>query len=106
MGYRSNRYPLFAIALSVATMLGQTAPEPIKLGSVILSGSIRTRVESWEWFTPNSGDPGYTFLGNQLRLGLTRPGKTFDWTFELEAPILLGLPDNAVAPGAQAQLGQ
>src|SRR5260370_10605875 len=88
------------------TTPGQTTPEPIKLGSVIVSGSIRSRVESWEWFTHNSGDPSYTFLGNQLRLGFTRPGKTFDWTFELEAPILLGLPDNAVAPGAQGQLGQ
>ena len=107
MGYLSSRYALVgAIGLSLVPVWGQTAPEPIKLGSVISSGSIRVRSESWEWFTPSSGDPGYTFLGNQLRLGLTHPGNAFDWTFELEAPILLGLPDNAVAPGVQGQLGQ
>jgi len=107
MGYLSSRYALVcAMGLSLVPVWGQTAPEPIKLGSVILSGSIRVRSESWEWFTPSSGDPGYTFPGNQLRLGLTHPGNAFDWTFELEAPILLGLPDNAVAPGVQGQLGQ
>src|SRR5438046_9535363 len=88
-------------ALTLLPAWAQTAPEPIKLGSVILTGSVRSRSESWEWFTPNSGDPSYTFVGNQLRLGLSRPGKTFDWTFELEAPILLGLPDDDVAPAAQ-----
>src|SRR2546425_5058059 len=44
-------------------------------------------------------------MGNHLRLNFTRPGKKFDWTIELESPILLGLPDNAVAAGAQGQLG-
>ena len=96
---------LVAVSLCVTPVWGQPAPKPIKLGSVVLSGSIRSRVEGWEWFTPSSGDPSYTFLGNHLRLNLTRPGKTLDWTFELAAPILLGLPDNAVAPGAQGQLG-
>src|SRR5947209_931255 len=86
------------LTLTLLPALAQTAPEPIKLGSLILSGSIRSRSESWQWFTPSSGDPGYTFLGTQFRLGLTRPGKTFEWTFALEAPVLLGLPDNAVAP--------
>src|SRR3989442_14929583 len=93
------------IPLSLLTLWGQAAPEPIKLGSVILSGAIRSRVESWEWFTPNAGDPSYTFMGNHLRLNFTRPGKRFDWTIELESPILLHLPDNAVAAGAQGQLG-
>jgi hypothetical protein len=92
-------------ALGPLALRGQTPPEPIKLGAVIVSGSVRSRVESWEWFTPNTGDPGYTFLGNHLRLNFTRPGKSFDWTFELASPILIGLPENAVAPGAQGQLG-
>lgn len=84
---------------------GQPGPEPIKLGSVVFSGSIRSRVEAWQWFTPDTGDPSYAFLGNHLRLNLTRPGKTFDWTIEIASPLLLGLPDNAVAAGAQGQLG-
>ncbi len=44
MGYLSSRYALVgAIGLSLVPVWGQTAPEPIKLGSVILSGSIRVR---------------------------------------------------------------
>jgi hypothetical protein len=90
-----------------AWVLGaQQAPEPIKIGdTTVLSGSIRSRVESWGWFTPNSGNPNYSFLGNQLRLNLTHTGEALDWTFELASPLLLGLPANAVAPGTQGQLG-
>lgn len=84
---------------------GQQAPEPIKLGSVTLGGSIRSRVEAWDWFTPDTGDPTYAFMGNHLRLNLSQSKKSFDWMVELEAPILLGLPDNAVAAGVQGQLG-
>ena len=65
---------LFAATL---TLWGQAAPEPIKLGSVVVSGSIRSRVESWEWFTPNTGDPSYTFMGNHMRLNFTRPESSF-----------------------------
>src|SRR5437868_15338964 len=96
---------VLAAGLSLSLCWGQTAAEPIKIGSVILSGSVRSRVETWDWFTPNSGDPLYGFMGNQLRLNLTHAGKSLDWTFELAAPILLGLPDNAIGPGAQGQLG-
>lgn len=83
----------------------QKPPEPIRLGSAVLSGSVRSRLENWEWFTPSTGDPGYSFLGNHARLNLSRAGKRFDWTVELAAPILLGLPDNAIAAGVQGQLG-
>lgn len=89
----------------IAPLCGQNAAEPIQLGPVTLTGSIRSRVESWQWFEANSGDSAYTFLGNQIRLGLSENGKKADWLFELEAPVLLGLPDNAVAPGVQGQLG-
>src|SRR5216684_2343255 len=71
-----------ALTLGVMWTFSLWGQEPIKLGSVVVSGSIRSRVESWEWFTPNIGDPSYTFMGNHLRLNFTRPGKRFDWTFE------------------------
>jgi hypothetical protein len=100
-----NRAIIVAVGFSLSLSWGQTAPEPIKLGSVIVSGSVRSRVEAWDWFTPNSGDPLYGFMGNQVRLNLTHSGKAFDWTLELATPILLGLPDNAIGPGAQGQLG-
>jgi hypothetical protein len=102
---RSSLHGAILITFGLLPLWGQAAPEPINLGSVIVSGSVRSRVESWEWFTPNTGDPSYTFMGNHLRLNFTRPGKTFDWTLEFASPILLGLPDNAVAAGVQGQLG-
>jgi hypothetical protein len=35
----------------------------------------------------------------------THSSEKLDWLFELGAPVLVGLPDDAVAPGAQGQLG-
>ncbi len=97
---------LVVTSLGLARLWGQQpAPEPIKIGSAVLTGSVRSRLETWQWFRPNSGDPSYSFLGNHARLNLTHAGKTNDWTIALAAPILLGLPTNAIAPGAQGQLG-
>ncbi len=98
----------FRVAVLMAGCLplfGQ-AVEPIKLGeTVVLSGSVRSRLESWGWFTPNTGNPNYSFLGNHIRLNLTHTGKALDWTFELAAPVLLGMPKDAVGTGAQGQFG-
>jgi len=83
-GWRHFCFLPFAFCLLIflwtCPLWGQAPPEPVKLGSVVVSGSIRSRVESWEWFTPNSGDPSYTFMGNHMRLNFTRPGKKLDWT--------------------------
>src|SRR5262249_54170533 len=80
-------------------------PQPHKIGGITVSGSIRSRVESWDWFTPASGEPDYTFSGNLFRLMLSKSKETYGWQVELAVPFLLGLPDNAVAPGAQGALG-
>jgi hypothetical protein len=89
-----------------AVILGQPKPpEPVKIGSAVLSGSVRSRLENWQWFTGDSGDSAYSYLGTHARLNLSRTGKHFDWTAELAAPVLLGLPNNAIAPGVQGQLG-
>jgi hypothetical protein len=84
----------------------------ISLGGLALAqtgikvqGSIRSRTEVWDWFTPDSGDPTYAFSGNIFRLSISKSHERFDWQVELAAPFLLGLPDNAVGPGAQGQLG-
>lgn len=67
-------------------------------------GSIRSRVEVWDWFTADRGNP-YAFSGNLIRLGISEQRKTWDWQIELAAPILLGLPDDAIRPAPQLQLG-
>jgi hypothetical protein len=95
------------LALAVFTSASaQQAFEPIKLGSVTFGGSIRSRVENWGWFTPNTGDPSYTYDGSTIRFGLSQSRARFAWTVEFEAPVLLHLPSHSVAPGNQGQLGQ
>ena len=80
-------------------------PKVRKFKGITFTGSLRTRVESWDWFEPNSGDPTYTYSGTTLRFSLSQAKENFSWNTEFAVPILLGLPGNAVAPGAQGALG-
>ena len=73
-------------------------------GNVIVSGSLRTRVEAWDWFKGDA-DGDYVYSGSLVRLGVSRSTPKRDWRIEFAAPVLLGLPDNAIAPGAQGQQG-
>jgi hypothetical protein len=76
-----------------------------KLGPVTMSGSFRSRLESWDWFQGDA-DNAYAYSGSLLRLSFSQKVSTVvDWQLELALPLLLGLPDGAVAPGAQGQLG-
>jgi len=87
------------------TAFAQDKPKVHKIGNVVVSGSFRTRVESWDWFQPTSGDPAYTFSGSTLRLSLSQAKENFSWNTEFAVPILLNLPENAVGPGAQGAFG-
>lgn len=80
------------------------ANEPLKNRSVVVSGSLRTRVESWDWFEGEANND-YVFVASLLRLNFTESRKAFDWQLEMAAPLLLGLPDDAIGPGSQGQLG-
>jgi hypothetical protein len=77
---------------------------PLELGGVTVAGSLRTRLESWDWFSGNANN-SYTYPASILRLSLSKSQKNFEWQLEFAVPFLLGLPDNAIAPGAQGQLG-
>jgi hypothetical protein len=81
-----------------------TAQEPLKLDGITVTGSLRTRVEVWDWFAGNANN-NYAFSGSIFRLRLAKTDKKFGWQLDLAVPILLGLPDDAIAPGAQGQLG-
>lgn len=95
---------ILAVAVGVTVASAQQAPAPLKLGDFTITGSIRTRVESWDWF--GSGDNSiYPYSGTLVRVGVGQQCSTFDWQIELAAPILLGLPEDAVASGAAGQLG-
>jgi hypothetical protein len=77
---------------------------PDKIGDVAIFGSLRTRAESWNWFEGNANND-YTYPGSILRLGLSQSRPAFDWQLEFAVPFLLGLPNDAIAPGAQGQFG-
>jgi len=80
------------------------AAEPLKLGSVVVSGSFRSRLEMWDFFEGNANNT-YAYSGNIFKLSFAQTLKRIDWQLELAAPILLGLPSDAIAPAPQLQLG-
>lgn len=89
----------------VAAMLpAQDGSDPLKIGNVTVTGSIHERYEDWNFF-PSKGESDYGYSGSLLRLGFSQKGQSFDWTFELAAPILLNIPNHAVLAAPQGQLG-
>jgi len=92
-----------ALLLAVPAII-LSAQSPVKWGDVVVSGSLRTRTEVWDFF-PGNADNSYAYSGNIFKLNFARTGKRVDWQFELAAPILLGLPDSAIAAAPQLQLG-
>lgn len=89
--------------LAISAASAQT-PQPLKVDGITVSGSLRTRVESWDWFQ-GAAHSDYTFPGSVFRLSLSQSAKAYEWQFELAVPFLLGLPDDAVAPAPQGQMG-
>ena len=94
-----------ATATATAAAAAASQPQPLKIGSVTVQGSIRTRLEDWNWFEPDSGNNSYVYSGNLFRISFSQTRETFDWQLEFAVPFLLGLPNNAVATGTQGQLG-
>jgi len=74
--------------------------EPIRVGAVTVSGSLRSRVESWDWFG-NNPDGSYTYSGSLLRVAFGQTKKAHDWELEVAVPVLLGLPTQAVGAAPQ-----
>ena len=96
---------LLLFSATLPALLAQTAvPEPLKIGDVTVSGSLRIRPESWDWFQGNANND-YTFLGSIFRLSLSQSTSKYDWQLETAVPFLFSLPDDAIASGAQGQLG-
>ena len=82
-----------------------TTPKQLKIGKVNFSGSLRLRVENYSWFETPGFEDDYTFGAAVLRLSLGQQREKFDWLIEGEFPVLLNLPERAVAPAPQGQLG-
>jgi hypothetical protein len=97
---------LFVSACFASSVFAQPAAtaETLKIGAINVSGSLRTRVELWDWFEGNANND-YAFSESILRVSFSESRKSFDWQLELAAPLLLELPDDAIAPAPQGQLG-
>ena len=81
------------------------SPTGIRIGSITFSGSVRARVENWNWFETSLAEPDYTFGAIVLRTSLSQQKKHFDWQIEGAFPLLINLPKNSIAPAPQGQLG-
>ena len=89
----------------LATTMLHGQPDASSSGHVVFQGSLRSRVETWNWFESNTGTNTYGLSGNLLRLSASKSAEKADWQMEFAVPFLLGLPQAAVAPGAQGQMG-
>ena len=81
------------------------APLPLRIGPVTISGSLRARGEGWDWFEAPGYDDRYAFGATLLRVSGLYSRPRLDVQVEVSQPTLVGLPDNAVAPAPQGQLG-
>lgn len=99
---------LFALAgragAQAASPSDGTAANAAKASPIEIHGSIRSRLEMWDWFG-DANPSSYAYSGNIVKLNFSQNGKHTNWKVELAAPILLGLPDDAILPGARGQLG-
>ncbi len=99
---RAARVVAVALAASSPAVAGA---QEVATGGLEWTASFRSRAENWDWF--DAGAEGrYTFLGSFVRAGLQQRLRSFGWRVEVMAPLLLGLPDDAVLPPPQGQLGQ
>ena len=80
-------------------------PKQLKIGKVNFSGSLRLRLENYAWFETPGFTDDYTFGAAVLRLSLGQQKEKVDWLVEGEFPVLLNLPERAIAPAPQGQLG-
>ena len=99
---------LFAVIAPCQTPSAPDAaksPTPLTIGSINLSGSWRIRSESWDWFEDGDASSTYTFPHSLFRLGIGQSRSKFDWEAEGAVPMLFALPDDAIAPAPQGQLG-
>lgn len=97
-----------------ATAPEQSQPKPapaaeVKYRGWKFGGSLRSRVEWWDWFNPGNPVVGkeneYAFWGNFVRFTAARSTKHIDIFGEVSIPFLVWLPHDATAPPPLGQLG-
>ena len=95
----------FLLLFVGASAMAQSDPAPVEIGGVTFSGNIRERYEAWDWFQPTTGQNLYSYSGTLMRFSFSQKKQNYDWNIELAVPVLLGIPNKAVDPAPQGQLG-
>ena len=95
----------FLLLLIASSAVAQSDSKPLEIGNVTFSGNIRERYEAWDWFEPASGQNLYSYSGTLMRFSFSQQRQSYDWNVELAAPVMLGIPNRAVLPAPQGQLG-
>jgi hypothetical protein len=90
-----------------ASSSGQNQPSsnPMSFAGIHFSGSLRLRLEVWDWYDTRAAEPNYTYFASLLRLSFSQERPGWDWQAEFAQPLLLGLPERSIAPPPQGQLG-
>ncbi|HUB80758.1 MAG TPA: alginate export family protein [Bryobacteraceae bacterium] len=103
---RPLKYCFISTVLWSANLAAQSdAPAPLKIGDVTVSGFFHERYEDWNFFRGAKGENDYGYSGSFLRLMFSEKTRKLDWAVEFAAPILLGIPNQAVQPAPLGQLG-
>ena len=89
-------------ALPVAAQAPTAVSRPN--GAAVLTGSLRMRGEHWDWFGDESVGR-YDYVGALARAGVSQSWTRASWSIELAAPVLIGLPSDAVVATPRGQLG-
>ena len=98
---------IFTLGFLAASQVFAQTSDPIKLGDVNFTASLRSRIYVWDWFAPTGTayQNQYAYSGNLARFNFAEKRGGFDWDIEIAVPFLLGLPKTATAPAPQGALG-
>ncbi|MSO22297.1 MAG: hypothetical protein EXQ58_03390 [Acidobacteria bacterium] len=100
-----QRLQSLIVLLIAGSPLFAQATKPLKIGALTVTGSLRVRLEGWDWFHTPAANSDYNSWGSLLRVSAGQERSRWDWLVEGAAPLLLNLPGDAVAPLPQGQLG-
>jgi hypothetical protein len=93
-----------AVRLSTILIALLITPVCLAAQAPVFTASARLRWENWDWFNA-AHDGSYSYLGALLRAGVRMDGGKVGGLVEAAAPLLVGLPEDAIAPPPQGQLG-
>jgi hypothetical protein len=100
----STIMPLLAEGADEPSTSSQNSPRPIQVGSITVSGEVRGRAQSWNWFLENDRIH-YTFGQSLLRLAIAQKRSKYGWKIAVEQPALYSLPSDALQSGTGYPLG-